>query len=192
MKIVVWALAGLLTLGALGASGNVQQPIHLVISAGSPDELPAYDTLEEAGVHGIQRAIECSIYYECAGSIAQRPDGKFVVGPTGSDDHGDSVDVDHSVPPGWKLVADYHTHPCLNRTHLPDFFSAQDMAGSTMLKITGFMGDLCTGDVHEFTPGRDAPNDTEVRPDSGVYLSRGRIVGHVAVPNTVIEPNTGL
>src|SRR5580658_3157082 len=61
---------------------------------------PSYDTLEEAAVHGAQRLYECSHVYECGGSIAQRPDGKFVVGPVRTDYSGDSVAISHGVPMG--------------------------------------------------------------------------------------------
>lgn len=191
MKTFGWMLAGALALLAIGASGSKHQ-VAIVVAPGSPDALPAYDTLEEAGVHAIQRDAECSIYYECGGVIAQRPDGKFVVGPVSSSRQGDSVSFEPTVPFGWTLVADHHTHPCLDKTHAPSFFSPQDIESDTMQRVTGFMGDLCTGDVHEFTPGRDSPNDTELALGEGVYLTHGRIVGHITVSKTVIEPNTGL
>jgi hypothetical protein len=179
IRMAALAAVALLLLSAVGAQD-------------SPNDLPAYATLEEAGVHAIQRAYECSHYYECGGVIAQRPDGKFVVGPVESDGDGTSVSIRHSVPSGWKEVASYHTHPCLTKTHLPSFFSPQDIEGDVELRETGFLGDLCTGDVHEFTPGRDSPNDAEAGLDTGVWLTHGRIIGHITVDNTVIEPNTGL
>jgi hypothetical protein len=156
-----------------------------------PDALPAYDTLEEAGVHGVLRAYECSHAYECGGPIAMRPDGKFVVGPVKSTYSGDSVELSHGVPAGWILVADYHTHPCNNTSHAVSFFSPQDIAGYELRKIVGFMGDLCTGDVHEFRPGVDSPNGDPIPGEPGYWLSHGRVVGQIQVDGKSQEPNTG-
>jgi hypothetical protein len=158
----------------------------------SGEGLTGYDTLEEAGVRGIERAYRCSHAYECSGSIALRPsDGKYVVGPVRSDYAGDSVQVNHSVPPGWKLVGDFHTHPCNDSSHDVGYFSPQDMAEVTATGVTGFMGDLCTGEVHEFTPGRDKPNDVYLE-DQEIYLSKGRVIGHIAVDGKSMEPDTGI
>lgn len=158
----------------------------------SPDSLPAYPTLEEAGVYAAKRLYQCSHVYECGGVIAKRPDGKFEVGPVSSSYDGDHVGIDHSVPPGYKMVADYHSHPCLPDSHAVEFFSPQDIAGDTALRIVGFMLDECTGAVHEFTPGRDAPNDVQVDEMELIFLTRGRVVGHIVVDGKNQEPKTGL
>lgn len=155
------------------------------------DTLPAYNTLEEAGVHAIERAYKCSHAYECAGALAQRPDGKFVVGPVRSDYSGDSVRIQHRVPIGWKLVGDYHTHPCNADSHANPFFSGEDMASVTELRITGFMGDLCTGKVHEFTPGKDVPNDEQPDKEDPVWLTQGRVIGQIKVDGKSMEPDEG-
>ena len=156
------------------------------------DALPGYDTLEEAGVQGIARAYRCSHVYECGGPIALRlSDGKFVVGPVESSHAGDHVYIDYDLPDGLKLVADYHTHPCNPVGYIPEVFSPADIAGDTSQRITGFMGDLCTGKVHEFTPGKDTPNDTYV-PRAGIYSTQGRIIGSIAVDGKIQEPNTGM
>ena len=157
---------------------------------GALDKLPSYATLEEAAVHAMMRGSQCSHYYECGGAIAQRPDGKYVVGPISSDSEGDSTHISHTVPPGWKLVADYHTHTCLKATHYVDFFSPQDVMGYLTDNIVGFMGDMCTGDVHEFVPGKDSPND--VRVAENLYLTHGRVIGHFPVSGIIVEPDTGL
>lgn len=154
------------------------------------ESLPSYATLEEAGVHAIEKAYACSHYYECGGPIAQKPDGRYVVGPVRSDASGDSVGMSHTVPAGWKLVADYHTHPCLADTHYVDFFSPQDLSNSFSSKIIGFMGSLCDGNVHEFDPSRDSPNDVKV--DDDIYLTHGRIIGKISVDGKSVQPVTGL
>ena len=153
--------------------------------------LPAYDSLEEAGVHAIQRASECSRYYECGGDIAQRPDGKYVVGPAQSSYAGDHVGITHGVPPGWKLVADYHSHMCLKDSHIPNVFSPTDIESALSEKLTAFVGDLCTGDVHEFDPARDPPNNFNP-PGSDIWVTPGRIVGKISLVPVDAEPHTGL
>src|ERR1700674_4119454 len=131
MRILVWVVAAALTLAATGASNAPVEPVPqqiLLPMQLDVNGLTGYDALEEAGVHGIERAYQCSHAYECSGSIALRPsDGKYVVGPVRSDYAGDSVQVNHSVPPGWKLVADFHTHPCNADSHDVGYFSPQDM-----------------------------------------------------------------
>ncbi len=154
--------------------------------------LPAYDTLEEAGVHAIERAYRCSHVYECGGPIAQRPDGKYVVGPVHSSYAGDSLDMHHGVPLGWKLAADYHTHPCLPQHHDVPYFSPQDLEGYLSEHLPGFMGDLCTGNVHLFVPGKDAPDNEQPPKDPDVHLTQGRIVGQLKVDGVDQEPNTGI
>lgn len=191
MKVLL-ALVAVFLLAAPAAVSPLtvaQIPISLIAAL---DDLPAYDTLEEAGVHAIARAYQCSHAYECGGPIAQRPDGKFVVGPVYSSYLGDSLEMHHGVPPGWKLVADYHTHPCLPQHHDVPYFSPQDLEGYLSERLPGFMGDLCTGNVHEFVPGKDAPDNEEPPNDPGVHLTQGRIVGHIAVDGIDQEPNTGM
>ena len=154
------------------------------------NSLPGYDTLEEAGVQASQRAANCSHYYECGGIIALRPsDHKYVVGPVQSSRSGDSVHFERNAPLGWKVVANYHSHPCLPDTHYVDFFSPEDLMGDTMNKEPGFMVNLCTGDVHEFDPSRDSPNDTLVG-DEGIYSTHGRTVGNIGKSPSV-EPSLG-
>lgn len=153
------------------------------------DDLPAYDTLEEAAVHAEARAYVCSHYYECGGTIAQRPDGRYVVGPVSSDYHGDDMMIHHGVPAGWKLVADFHTHPCLPDSHLPGYFSPQDTMENIAKRITGFVLDQCTGKVHEFDPLTMKPDAEQVE---GYYLTAGRVIGQIPVVGTSIEPSMGL
>jgi len=181
-------------LGFMPAVAPASDIETLVVSPISPIPLApvlGYDTLEEAGVQGIARAYRCSHAYECGGAIAQRlSDGKYFIGPVRSDHAGTHVDIEYGTPPGTKLVADYHTHPCNSKEYIPEVFSPTDVSGNTSQRITGFMGDLCTGEVHEFTPNKDSPNDTYV-PRAGVYTTGGRIIGHITVDGLSQEPNTG-
>jgi hypothetical protein len=154
--------------------------------------LPSYGTLEEAGIAGIARDYQCSHVYECGGLIAQRPDGRFVVGPVHSDYEGDSVSMPSVVPKDWKRAGTHHTHPCMPTSHEVPFFSPQDLMGDISGHTIGFMGDLCTGEVHEFNPAKDAPADTPLPGDKDTWSTKGRIIGKIAVDGVSTEPKTGL
>jgi hypothetical protein len=192
--------AGMLVIGAgiVGVSVAVgthadqraKQAVSVAPAPAGPDSLPAYSTLEEAGTRAIARAYQCSHVYECGGVIAQRPDGKYVVGPVRSDYSGDSVEIAYGVPMGYKLAADYHIHPCLPQSHHVAYFSPADTSNNIARHLIGFMGDLCTGKVHEFDPLTMKP-DTDTLED-GLYLTQGKIVGQISVDGTKQEPNTGL
>lgn len=154
----------------------------------STGQLTRYDTLEEAAVKAIERAYRCSRNYECGGSIAKDPNGKFVVGPVDTDYEGDSVGIPRFEPTGWTAVAMYHTHPCIP-DHATGLFSPQDMAGATMKRVLAFMGDLCTGDVHEYDPKTMRADTTAY---SGIYLTGGKIVGHITLtPPIKQDADTG-
>jgi hypothetical protein len=136
-----------------------------------------FDSINEAGIWAIKRASECSLYYECGGTILKDPAGKFVVSPVGTDYQGDHVSFSTEAPTGWTTVATYHTHPCIP-DHATNLFSPEDMMGIVVRKIpAAFMGDLCTGDVHKYSLG-DPQNDTKY---DIVWLTPGKIVGHFDV-----------
>jgi hypothetical protein len=156
------------------------------------DALPAYDTVEEAAVHDAERLYKCSRAYECAGVIAQRPDGKFVVGPVRSSYSGDSVEYSLTVPMGWKLAAAVHTHPCNAQSHANPYFSPQDINGYLTYKVLGIMVNLCDGKVHEFDWTRDPPNNESPPEMEGTWMTQGRIVGQITVDGVSQEPNQGM
>jgi hypothetical protein len=144
--------------------------------------LPTFNTLVEAGVHGIARAYQCSRNYECGGVIAKNLAGKFVMLPVTSDFASDHVSLDDdNLPDGYVLAATYHTHPCIAR-YITQVFSPSDLMNAILGEAVAFMGDLCTGKVHEFDPNVDKPNTTLVAPN--LWLTEGRIVGQI----TLTEP----
>lgn len=159
---------------------------------GPTSKLPRYDDLREAAVEAARRLYQCSHYYECGGIIAQDPKGKYVIGPNMVTlDHGDEVNVPHGVPIGWKFVAEFHSHPCLPVTHEVSFFSPNDTSNYLENKIVGYMLDQCTGEVHEFVPGRDSPNDTEMLPGNpGSWSTHGRVIGKIEVDGLSVEAVT--
>lgn len=155
------------------------------------DKLPGYDDLVDAGVHAIAAAYKCSHVYECGGIIGKRlSDGKYIVGRVYSDRQGDSLMVHHNSRPGVTLVADFHTHPCLAATHDVEFFSPDDMAEAEGHHVISFMGSLCDGAVHMYDYRTMRANE-EPSDDPGTWLTRGLVVGHIAVDGKSVEPNEG-
>ena len=141
-------------------------------------ELRRFESLHDAAISAAGRLEECSLYYECSGSIALDSKGKFVVGPVRTDYASDHVAItSFGMPPDWTLAGGIHSHPCLP-DHAPEFFSPEDMIGAITTRSVMFMVDLCTGEVHEFIPGETKPDEEEA--DDGMWLTRGRIIGHVA------------
>ena len=154
------------------------------------NEPVAYATLQEAGMYGVERAYLCSHNYECGGVIALRPDGKYVVSATRTDYDGVSVDVvangKSPFPTSWKVVADFHTHPCL-RGYWTGYFSNTDADGNMLECMEGYLLDQCTGLVHHFDPATMKP---EHNLDEG-HATAGVIVGRVRVTGLDVSANEG-
>lgn len=191
LLILVIAAAFAFTSGAATKEdAPVGAPVAVQVTSDPLDDLPRYDTIEEAGVHAIMRAYQCSHYYECGGLIARDTKGKYVVGPVRSNDAGDMVNTGSTVPEDFTLVGDYHIHPCLKDSHYVNYFSPQDVSAYLTAQVIGFMGDMCTGEVHEFDPAKDKMADTKIA--ENLYLTKGRIIGHILVDGKSVEPDTGL
>ncbi|HTS55226.1 MAG TPA: hypothetical protein VMH26_18305 [Burkholderiales bacterium] len=197
-----FAVLGIILLGMVTTAGAIwytiptvkvpyqkSQDITAIRAMLSPDSLPAYDTLEEAAMQAALRLYRCSHAYECGAPIGRRPDGKFVVGPASSNYAGDNTGIGHSVPEGWTLAADIHTHPCLPDSHAPNYFSPEDYSDNLSRKIPGFMVNLCDGKIHEYIPGV-TPID-ELVESVGIYTTQGKIIGTIPVDGKSQEPDTG-
>ena len=154
----------------------------------STAEFKHFATLHEAVMYNAARLERCSIYYECAGVIAIDPHGKFVTSAVHSDYAGDHVSMSHTIPEGWVLAADMHSHPCVPH-HAPNMFSPQDMIDSIISRTVSYMVDLCTGAVHEFVPGVTKPDQTEV---DGIWMTEGKIVGYVAAFKNEPQAHEGI
>lgn len=177
-RLLCCAIISLLCVAPLKADDGFP-PTVIHIQAG---QLPTFNTLVEAGVHGIARAYQCSRNYECGGIIASNQAGKFVVFPVKSDYASDHVGIDTDTPDGYIVVATYHTHPCISR-YVTQVFSPADIMNSLLGEQIGFMGDLCTGKVHEFDPNVDKPNTEQV--ESNLWLTQGRIVGQIKLTEPI-------
>jgi hypothetical protein len=162
------------------------QPSTFIATLGNADKsvIPGFDTIEEAATDGLKSiaAHPNSRYYEWGGIIVKTSTGKFLALPPNTSYEGSHVHIsDYELPPG-AVVGWYHTHPCLAE-FLVEYFSPADLIEPIFFHRASFIGDFCTGKVHEFKPG-DKP-DAE-RPNGGeghgVYLTKGRILG------TFVEP----
>lgn len=143
----------------------------------STSEWKRFNSLHDAAMYGAARLEQCSRFYECSGFITLDPKGKFAVSPVRTDYASDHVHMDDSTNPSdWKIQADIHSHPCLPH-HYTGLFSPEDMMGSILGRLTSYMVDMCTGEVHEFIPGVTKPDVTQI--DDDTWLSPGKVIGKV-------------
>jgi hypothetical protein len=199
MKKVIGAFVFvLIAIGFVGyfsiPHGRAPKPAQLVLEVVPPTDnlasLPRYDSLHEAAVAAAAKLYACSHYYECSTVVAKDKVGKFVVRPfMTSDEQGDHVEMSHTVPAGFELAADIHSHPCLPADHAPSYFSPQDVMANTATKTIGYMLDECTGKVHEFIPGVTKPDEELIDGTDGLYSTHGNIVGQIPVDGKPVTPD---
>lgn len=150
-----------------------------------------FATLHEAALFGAARLVQCSKFYECAGYIVKDKDGKYVVSPVRTDYASDHVHVPEHNPAETTRVADFHSHPCLPE-HVTGKFSPDDVIESISDRVTAYMVDFCTGDVHEFIPGIDKPGQV-FDTDADIWMTVGTIVGHIdPVKDVDLTAHTGV
>lgn len=147
---------------------------------------PEFDTIEAAAIAGFKEiaAKPTALFYEWGGVVVEFEDGKFSALSANTSFSGDSVEINGHNAFGLNahIVGAYHTHPCLPG-HDVEFFSPQDLQEPIYFHKYAFMGDFCSGNVHEFKPG-DKP-DAEPAHDEGLYLTKGRIVGQFTEPHAL-------
>ena len=136
-------------------------------------------------------------YYEFGGVVVKTPDGHFNASQPVSDRHADNIEIDEDpmgYAQGYPIVADYHTHPCLDG-YVPGVFSAPDLRSMRETQHAGYILDECTGDVHFWKPGdaydvRDADEMTLDRlfgNERAHLTAKGKIVGHIEVDGKHIQ-----
>lgn len=176
-------MKALLALVALSSSAAVHAP--------TPEH--SADTANEAAVYALSMAYaQFPHYYEYGGVIVKMPSGKFNASKPTTDGHADNVEIDEdpdSYESEYPIVADYHTHPCLDG-YVPGSFSPSDLHSMRSSNRPGYMLDECTGDIHYWAPGDgyDKPDDkaSPLMKFFGPQLSRGKIVGHIPVDGKAI------
>ncbi len=149
-----------------------------------------YATLEAASRAALIAAYNCSEQRrECGGVIYQSVSraGVYYFTPPVTDDKPFRVNLPmeaEPAPAGWRMVADFHNHPCLKGNKLfAEFFSAGDVLVNDTFKTIGYMLDSCTGLIHRYSPGEDDRDDEEVDLPSGrvFYLTIGHIAGWIDI-----------
>jgi hypothetical protein len=186
LSLAKLVLAALIALGLASGVAAQQSPdveiIHCpgpnpmcgLLGAPEPVTYPKFDTAELAAIAALKQiADHHGGYYEWGGMIAKTQDGKYAFTAPSTDYEGDNVTIRRDLPPDMEVVGGYHTHPCLPQ-HDVEFFSPEDL----MAVIWGhqpmeFMGDFCTGNVHQFKLG-DQPDTVATH---GIWLTKGRIIG---------------
>jgi hypothetical protein len=161
-----------------------------VTQADGPRE---FATINEAALFAFQYILKqpVSTYYEYGGQIVQMPDGKYALAMPDTDYSGDRVS--YSADPDdykGKLVASYHTHPCLPDSHVPGVFSGNDIQGFRVFNRPGFLLDLCTGDVHYWAPGDPVEprfSGSSLGDLRGELVAKGKIVAHIDVSGKSLE-----
>jgi hypothetical protein len=115
-------------------------------------------------------------YYEYGGVIVKTPSGFNASAPV-TIGHADNMQIDEdpeSYDGNYPVVADYHTHPCVNG-YSPEVFSPADLHSAREVGRGSYILDECTGDVRYWAPG-DA-----YAPDTVAQIAYGRVVGHITV-----------
>jgi hypothetical protein len=158
------------------------------------DRVKFFRTADEAAIYVVGKIYERSHYYEFGGVILKAPQG-YVISLPATQHHGMDVEFD-SDPESFEfpVVASYHVHPCF-RNAFPSVFSPQDLSGSRIEKLPGYVLDECSGDVHYWAPGdgylsEDALLKLGVSPAAlrqGVQLSPGKVVGRIVVDGAVLN-----
>jgi hypothetical protein len=156
-----------------------------------PVNFPKFDTMEEAAIAALKNIVDKAPValqgYEWGGVIGKTEAGKYVYSQPDTDYQGDNVHLAGGLPPDAVNVAGYHTHPCLPE-HEVEYFSPEDLIPVLFSrKPATFMGDYCTGNVHEFKEG-DKPDAVKVL--GQVYLTKGRIIGQFTTPHAM--PKEGI
>lgn len=149
-----------------------------------------YDTAEEAATVALRNiADKFGGIYEYGGVIGKTKDGKFEISEPNTSYAGDHVRINGDLPSGTEPYGNYHTHPCLP-FHDVEYFSPEDLFEPLFVRMPAvFMGDFCTGHVHEFKYGDKPDVEHPQRPDGSpidneIWLTKGRIVGQFTKPVT--------
>lgn len=150
-----------------------------------PLDPEVFETFSSAATYAIAMAYEFTNVFESAGVVVIRSDMKFQVTKPVTENSGDSVGIPMFKRPGYVVVADYHTHPCLPYTHFVRWFSPEDIEeveqeGGSSVAV---MGDLCSGNVNVWSQGRDPVGDHLVHNFDGspTALTTGHVVGHIEI-----------
>ncbi len=156
------------------------------------DDRPVLATMDAAALFALKTAYDKHPHwYEFGGVIVKQPNGTFSASTPITIGHADNMDINEDYEHydgGFPIVADYHTHPCIDG-YVPGVFSPADLHSSRESVHGGYILDECTGDVHYWAPGD--PYTTEglsvMEIARGVQIAAGKVVGHVDVDGKRIQ-----
>ena len=143
--------------------------------------------VDSAAVAGLHAALDCPRQYECGGVVYEDSEHHYrVTAPLTSHQHF-GVEIpqyNEAIPPGWRIVADYHTHICSIHNQLfANFFSPADAYVNQGFHTVGYMLSFCDGNVRRYDPSQDDRDDEVVHFTSGreIYLTCGHVAGWIPV-----------
>ncbi len=143
------------------------------------------DSADDAAIQIFTYIYSRSHTYEYGGVILKWDNGKYMGSVPDTQDNGIGVDfVDEALAfQGVRVVADYHTHPCIEDAYAWAF-SSQDIKNMTETNRPGYVADLCTGKIHYWSPG-----DVIDKPLFGANarLATGKIIGRIKVDGKVLR-----
>jgi hypothetical protein len=141
---------------------------------------PGYPTIEEAAIEGLKAIAlkPTANWYEWGGEIIKTTNG-YVALPPNTSFAAQHVHIDDQ--PG-NVVGSYHTHVC-NARFAHHLFSPADLSEPIFFHRPIFMGDLCTGLVHQFKPGDKVDVTHLAEDDSAPWSTPGWIVGKFTTPH---------
>lgn len=160
-------------------------PIYRQQASECVDQPPKFCTMERAALVALAATYQISQYYEYGGIVGRDEQGMYGASLPDTDYEGDRVEIDQdpdNYNHGITIVATYHTHPCLPRSHIPQLFSVPDLRIAREFNRPAFVANLCNGEVREYVPGAD-----EVVEYKGQRMSKGHLVGTFKVSGTPLE-----
>lgn len=143
-------------------------------------DMGKYDSLIEAAIAAEQVAYDSGYDVEWGGIILKTPEGKYRFALPNSDHKSDGVAINWFYPPeGFAIAGEYHTHPCLPYSHVPEAFSIPDAASALYNHLPTFIANLCLGEVREFDPLKDVPDNITINWHGNMFkVTSGRPVGN--------------
>lgn len=142
-----------------------------------------FDSLVEAATAAEKVAYDSGYDVEWGGIILKTPEGKYRFALPNSDHKPDGVAINWFYPPkGFVIAGEYHTHPCLPYSHVPEAFSIPDAASALYTQLPTFIANLCLGEVREFDPSIDSPDNVTINWQGHTFkVTSGRSVGHFSL-----------
>lgn len=211
MRFLAYAVIAALALYFVNARAQTPPPTVTIIRIDTGDDdddaghtlrpynlrAEYYDTVDQAAIAALTMSAGKSELYEYGGLILRTANGRFRFTEPRTMYRGDSVyvgsttDVDY---PGYYVVADYHTHPCLPYTHFAGVFSDADVEGNRRTNTIGYLATLCYGRVLRYVPWVTAADFVFFPEHPNAIGSRGEEIARIDLghpPMAIEDPTPG-